>query len=321
MDLVIGNKVIITPMEQILHQLQKEIASINGKLQTIGKRNHQNIPVTCPNDEHKGGFERHPSCQVFADPDDEFTEYGKVHCFSCGYSASLPKFVGYCFEEDEKFGEEWLLLRCETAFISDIKYLPEITIDKPKESVQLLDESELKKYQYYHEYMWKRKLSKEIVDRYEVGYDPKQNMLIFPVRDEKSRLRFVTGRSVTSHRFMIPKDTDKPVYLLYDMIRRNVNHVYICEGQIDALYLNSIGLEAVALIGTGSRYQYEILNKSGIRNFTLMLDGDAAGRKGIQRFQSNIRDDVLVNVIYLPEGKDVNDLSKEEIYKLIGINL
>lgn len=36
--------------------------------------------------------------------------------------------------------------------------------------------------------MWKRKLSKEVVDRFEVGYDPKQNMLIFPVRDEKEYL-------------------------------------------------------------------------------------------------------------------------------------
>ena len=137
------------------------------------------------------------------------TEYGTAHCFSCGFAMKLPKFVGYCFDEDESFGEEWLLSRCSTAFISETKYLPEIVIDNNKyknDTQPSMSEDELKKYAYYHEYMWKRKLSKEVVDRFEVGYDPKQNMLIFPVRDEKGVLRFVTGRSVLSHRFMIPPE-------------------------------------------------------------------------------------------------------------------
>ena len=54
-------------METILFQLQSELSSYNGKLKEIGRRNGQNINVTCPCNEHKGGFERHPSCQIFAD--------------------------------------------------------------------------------------------------------------------------------------------------------------------------------------------------------------------------------------------------------------
>ena len=167
MDLVIGNKIITTPMDIILSQLQSELSSYNGKLKDISRRNGQNINVTCPCNEHKGGFEQHPSCQVFADPDDEYTEYGQIHCFSCGFAMKLPKFVGYCFDEDEAFGEEWLLSRCSTAFISDTKYLPEIVIgsNNKNDNQPSMSEEELKKYAYYHEYMWKRKLSKEVVDR------------------------------------------------------------------------------------------------------------------------------------------------------------
>lgn len=315
MDLVIDNKIIITPMLQILEQLQYELRKINGKLSDIELKNNRNISVTCPCNEHKGGFENHPSCQVFADPDDDEIMYGTVHCFTCGYKATLPQFIGYCFEEDEEFGKEWLLLRCETAFISEVRYLPEIVLDK-KESLKLLDESELLKYKYYHSYMWQRKLTKEIVDLFEVGYDPKQNMLIFPVRDEKARLRFITGRSVNSHRFMIPKNVDKPVYLLYYVKQQGLSRVAICESQINTLYLWSLGIPSVGLFGTGSETQYDILNKSGIRIMDLFFDGDAAGRKGIERFKKNIRDDIIINTHILPEGKDVNDLSKEEILQL-----
>lgn len=317
MDLVVGNKVIVTPMEQILEQLQKELRSYNGKLQDIRPRNGQNILITCPCNEHKGGFERHPSCQVFADPDDEYTELGQVHCFSCGFAMKLPKFIGYCFDEDEEFGKEWLLLRCETAFVSEVKYLPEIVLDRKKEEKAILDESELNKYSYYHNYMWKRKLTKEVIDRFEVGYDPKQNMLVFPVRDEKGILRFITGRSVTSHRFMIPEDVDKPVYLLYYMLQNNIKRIAVAESQINALYMNSLGIPCVGLFGTGSYTQLETLRKSGIRNFILLFDGDAAGRKGAKRFIENMGDDVFITDVVLPEGKDVNDMTKEQIYKLI----
>ena len=88
------------------------------------------------------------------------------------------------------------------------------------------------------------------------------------------------------------------------------------ESQINALYLWSLGIPAVCLFGTGTPYQYELLNKSGIRVYTLYFDGDIAGQKGAARFIKNIRKDVLVNVCHLPEGKDVNDLSLEEILNL-----
>ena len=48
-----------------------------------------------------------------------------------------------------------------------------------------------------------------------------------------------------------------------------------------------------------------------------MFDGDEAGDKGIQKFIKNIRKDVIINIIKLPRGKDVNDLEYNELEKLI----
>lgn len=51
--------------------------------------------------------------------------------------------------------------------------------------------------------------------------------------------------------------------------------------------------------------------------YNLLFDGDEAGDKGIQKFLQNIRKDVIINIIRVPRGKDINDLSYEEVEKLI----
>lgn len=309
MDLIIRNKIIDSPINVILNQLKSELH--NGKLKDITEEIRDNISVTCPI--HKDGREANPSCSVYCSSENKDVEYGKVHCFTCGYTASLPQFISDCFDEDNiEFGEDWLLERFGTSFSQNVRFLPEINISKSKKQKEFLDESILNNYAYYHPYMWKRKLSKEIVDKFKIGYDPKTQSIVFPVWDEKNNLVLLTSRSVNSKAFYIEADKDKPVYLLNHILNENIKTVYVCESQINALTLWSWGYPAIALFGTGSRYQYDILNRSPLRNYILCFDGDEAGDKGIKRFKSNIRKDVLVSIKKIPHTKDVNDLDKEE---------
>ena len=74
-----------------------------------------------------------------------------------------------------------------------------------------------------------------------------------------------------------------------------------------------------------SKNMYDILRKSGIRNYILCFDGDNAGRKGAARFKKALaKTETSITDIIMPDGKDVNDLSKEE-FKIIlqnyGLNL
>lgn len=314
MDFVIGNKVIVSPIIDILYQIKSQLT--NGKLKDIQPQKGQNIRISCPCHEHKLGLEKHASCDIFADRNDKYTLYGYVHCFSCGYKATLDQFVNECFDETGDFGKKWLLEYCDTAFVSEIEYLPSIDLKPKTKEKDFMDESCLQKYQYYHDYMWTRKLSKEIVDLFEVGYDPERDTLVFPVRDEYGRLLFITRRSIKSHFFTIPENVEKPVYLLYYILQNHINSIAVCESQINALYLFSIGIPSVCLFGTGTQSQYDILKKSGIRVFNLFFDGDTAGQKGAYRFKKAMPKDVIVNTYQLPAGKDVNDLTKEEIYNL-----
>lgn len=309
MELVINNKVIDAPVYDILKQVHKET---NGRyLNTIIDKG-DNVFIQCPF--HSDGKEKHPSCTVFARDDDKYTDKGITHCFACGISVPLFTLVGHCFDQDDEFGKEWLVQRYSNIFIEKQTYLPEIQIGKPKETA--LDESILDQFAYFHPYQFQRKLSQEIILKYKVGYDKETDSITFPVWDEHNRLKFITKRSVRTKQFFIPQGVKKPVYLLNFMLKENRDTIFVCESQINALYMNTLGYPAVALIGTGTRDQYEILNKSPIRHYILAFDGDEAGDKGITRFLSNIRKDVFVDVMLLPRGKDCNDLTGEEIAQL-----
>lgn len=309
MQLIVRGKDIDAPIPVILNTLRSEIK--NGKLRDITDEYKDNVAITCPI--HKMGVERNPSCNVYCRRDDDDIEYGKVHCFTCGFTASLPQLVSVCFdEEDESFGEEWLVERFGTSYSENVRYLPEIILPSKQKKKQYINESELSKFNYYNDYMWKRKLTKEVVDRFRVGYDPARKSITFPVWDEYGKLVMVTSRSTVDKRFYIEEDKDKPVYLLNFIKDYGIDTVYVCESQINALTLWSYGYPAIALFGTGSKYQYEILNRCPVRNYILCFDGDEAGDKGRDRFIRNMRKDVLISYKKVPAGKDVNDLSKED---------
>lgn len=316
MQIRIRNKLVTEPIVNILYAAQRELT--NGKLASIDASNKSNILISCPC--HKDGKERHPSCRVLADTDCPDLEAGYAYCFSCGYSEPFAQVIGDLFDQDKSFGEDWLVERFGNTLIDQEEYLPEIVLDKKKLEKQYLSEDVLIPYDFYHPYMWQRKLTKDVVDRFRVGYDKERDAITFPVYDEKHRLVMVTARSVKTKRFWIPAEVDKPVYLLYDILERGVDTVYVCESQINTLTLRSYGFDAIGLFGTGSSKQFETLRKSGIRNYILCYDGDEAGRKGALRFKKNMPKDIFITDVRLPAGKDVNDLSEEEFRYYLSLS-
>ena len=111
-------------------------------------------------------------------------------------------------------------------------------------------------------------------------------------------------------------DLDKSIYLLDTIKKYKYTTVYVVESQINALTLWGWGYPSVALFGTGSEHQYNLLKKSGIRNFVLCFDGDTAGRQGAKKLVKTLPVSSMVTVVQLPESKDVNDLTKEEFERL-----
>lgn len=308
MDLIINNHIIRTPIINILKQLKSELT--NNKLSDMADK-HSYIKITCPH--HNNGKEKHPSCGVYTGEGDLDLEPGFTHCFSCGFKGDLAHLVGECFETDDDFGREWLVAR----FGNTLAIEQDREILKPietKKSKVYLDESTLNSFQNYHPYMTKRKLTPEVINKFKIKYDPQSRCILFPVWDENGHLITITKRSVDIKNFYLDYNIEKPVYLLNFF--KDSKELYICESQINALTLVGYGLPSVALFGTGSSNQYEILNKFNFNHYILALDPDEAGKRGIIRFVSHISKNVFIDVLEIPKGKDVNDLTKEEFYAL-----
>ncbi len=308
----IKNKVIDADILDIIYKIKRD-SRTNLLRQVLPSKSE--IKVSCPF--HSEGMEKHPSCYIHRSYEDE-TQPGTGHCFACGVSFSLSELVEECFQQPKGFGDYWLLDNFSAGFVSDVQYLPSINIDC-RSAHKFMDENELEKYRYYHDYMWKRKLSKEIIDRFDIGYDPEKQMVTFPVRDRKGNLLFITKRSVKTKFFSIPKDTEKPLYLLDEIIKTRVSKAAICEGQIDALTCWTYGLPAVATMGQISEHQIEELKKSGLRVIISLFDNDSQGYKMHCRLKDSLSSEILLIRPKFPLGKkDVNDMTKEEFDEMMA---
>ena len=280
-NLVIDNHIISKDIRAILELLKSQLS--NGKLRTIKFNDAENVTLTCPS--HSDGLENNPSCSIYIGNSDKLM-WGNCHCFTCGFSGPLWHFVAECFDKSDDFGKAWLKkyfteyeMGDESGFDEDI----DLRINNNKK-VNREKRVDLSRFQSWHPYMDKRKLTKEVCEKFSIKYDPETQCIVFPVYDENGDLLFLTRRSVNTNQFIIDKDIEKPVYLLDTVLREHIKEVYVCESQINALTLWSWGYPAVALFGTGTNYQYHILNNTDILVYHLCLDGDGAGYSGIKRF-------------------------------------
>nr|DAJ77356.1 MAG TPA: DNA directed DNA polymerase [Caudoviricetes sp.] len=89
--------------------------------------------------------------------------------------------------------------------------------------------------------------------------------------------------------------------------------VFICEGALNAL---TLGDRAIATMGKAiSAYQVNELLKSSCERFIILLDPDA------KEYAINLALKLVaykkVKVVFLPDGKDVNDLGRSQTLKLV----
>ncbi len=304
----ISDGIIYGELGEILETLQKELA-LRGlnRFQQI-KEGVDNIQTTCPF--HKGGQEKKPSFGI-----NKTT--GKAHCFTCGWSGDLTTLISQLFGRDDggKFGKNWLLKRYNSIQVECRPNILDTFTGRENTYLQkespTITEEELDKYRYIHPYMYERGLTDEIIERFDIGYDIERKEITFPVRDIEGRCVFVAGRSTQCKFFRLPKGLDKPIYQAYRFNSGKYRTAYITESFLNCLTCWKYDKPAMAMIGTGNKKQYEILNNLPVREYILAFDPDEAGRKATERFKKNVKNKIIKELQYEEEGKDINDLQEE----------
>lgn len=311
----VNNHVILDDTQDILIELRKQL-ELNGvkrfaKFIDSGK----NIQTNCPF--HKEGQERKPSFGINKNT-------GECHCFGCGWSGTLSEMISNCFGKDDfgDYGNKWLIRN----FLSiAVESRPDIDVDFCRrrkitsETKKYISEKELDSYRYTHPYMYKRKLTDEIIDLFDIGYDKSTDCITFPNRDINGNCLFIARRSVKTKFFNYPQNVEKPVYGLYEcnICAKTIknwfpNEIIICESMIDALTCWVYGRYAVALNGTGNENQFKTLRNMPNRKFILATDMDEAGLKARERIKQSLGNKLVTEYVWdINVAKDINDMNKE----------
>lgn len=170
-------------------------------------------------------------------------------------------------------------------------------------------------------YVKSRGFSIQELSRHGIGYATKEpyfGYLIIPFY-YKGQLRYYNARNVigTGPRYNNPnKDITgvgkEFIIFNYDALEM-YRSVFVCEGALNAL---TMGDRGIATMGKAiSAYQVNELLKSSCERFIILLDPDA------KKYATNLALKLVaykkVKVVFLPEGKDVNDLGRKETLRLV----
>ena len=323
----LGNIPVLTSIYQIMITLQRELKMNDSLLlnKVIAPKNKgADIQFCCPF--HKNGMESRPSAGITTvekHRNGKDIPIGTFACFTCKKSGDITELISYCFGKEDGgiYGREWILDHFSNFEIENRKgFFKSFKEEKENKEITYVKEEELEKYRYYHPYMYKRGLTDEIIELFDIGYDKNFYLapsITFPVRDEKGNIVFIARRAVNTKLFHYPTNVEKPVVYLYEMQKLfpNYSELFICESIFNALTLIKWNKPAIALLGTGSKNQLELLKTASYRKYTTVFDGDEAGENAYLKFYKALSPYKFINKIQMPKGTDVNDLAYLTNYK------
>ena len=304
------------------------------------KRVGNYMQIYCPF--HNDGKERKPSCGILLV--DEFRggkkyPQGFTHCFTCGYAHTIDQTITDLLKQQniQKSGVDWLVENIPGFELEDTesdflipnelmgallsKYAVDYISTLTSKKQEYVSEEELAKYRFTVPYMYERKLTDELIEKFDVGFDanwipPGRKKpvpcITFPVRDINGNTLFFCRRAISTKLFNYPQGVTKPVYGLYEL-PNGCKSVVVCESCFNAITSTRYGRPAVALLGTGNSYQIQQLKELGVREFILAFDPDEAGQRATAKLKKALRSVAIVwSFDGIPPGKDINDLTQEE---------
>ena len=314
-----------------LHQLLLDLRnslSQNGiyMLHTI-KPVGNNIMVSCPS--HKNGQEKKPSCGISLTDTykgDRKIPAGTAHCFTCDYTATITEFISLCFgyKDGGLFGNKWIKANYNVSTSRTRHVNLNFNVrTSTKKHYDTIDDNLLEPYRYTVDYMYKRGLTDDVIEQFDIGYDEEQDAITIPVPDLKGDIKWVQRRLIKHKQYIIPQGINKTDFLLgaSEVIKQHKEKepVYIVESPFNMLTLWSMNYPAICLFGTGGGNQYEMLRKLPIRHYIIALDPDEAGIKGSKKLLKELDTYKILSKLHYTDSRDINELQDE--VKKLKINL
>jgi replicative DNA helicase len=202
-------------------------------------------------------------------------------------------------------------------------YLEELPVKEETVSTDFTEESE-KVQEDYTEYLMqckknvnetdyfaKRGLSGQTISRFNLGYDPDKNIVTIPYNPDYKgyvhRVLWDANNKYSKH--------NNEIFNLNALHSDRSSHVFVCEGQIDAMSFEEAGFSAIGLGGVNEISKLiELIKKENTCNKTLImaLDNDKAGLRATGKFLEELSETKIKQRVVFDTGmyggyKDANE--------------
>jgi DNA primase len=166
------------------------------------------------------------------------------------------------------------------------------------------------------EYFTSRKITRDSVIKYTLGYSENQDMVTVPIYTPEGLCIGFVARSVEGKMFKNTPGLQKSKTFFNLHRAKRYDKVFVVESSFDAIRLEQVGAHAVATLGATISKEQRSLLKQYFNQVIVLGDSDEAGQNMSKKLIASFGAGCVAPS--LPEGiKDVSDLSDDELKKFV----
>lgn len=213
-----------------------------------------------------------------------FTDkYNICKCFSCGASYDIYDLIGLDYDL-HSFKEQ--LEKVQELYLGYIPVKKEVKKDIDNKVYDYTNYyNKCFKNRYKTTYLEQRGITRELIDKYKIGYDEERKLIVFPINKH-----CYFARSVVNNDKVKSKGSSDIWNKRY--IKENNQLVYVTEGIIDALSLEVIdpNVKVMSINGVGNINSLVYALKENNFNGTIGIafDKDGAGKKATDELKKEL---------------------------------
>lgn len=213
-----------------------------------------------------------------------FTDkYNICKCFSCGASYDIYDLIGLDYDL-HSFKEQ--LEKVQELYLGYIPVKKEVKKDIDNKLYDYTNYyNKCFKNRYKTTYLEQRGITRELIDKYKIGYDEERKLVVFPINKH-----CYFARSVVNNDKIKSKGSSDIWNKRY--IKENNQLVYVTEGIIDALSLEVIdpNVKVMSINGVGNINSLVYALKENNFNGTIGIafDKDGAGKKATDELKKEL---------------------------------
>ena len=244
-----------------------------------------------------------------------FTDkYNICKCFSCGASYDIYDLIGLDYDL-HSFKEQ--LEKVQELYLGYIPVKKEVKKDIDNKVYDYTNYyNKCFKNRYKTTYLEQRGITRELIDKYKIGYDEERKLVVFPINKHCYFARSVVNNDKIKSRGS--SDIWNKKY-----IKENNQLVYVTEGIIDALSLEVIdpNVKVMSINGVGNINSLIYALKENNFNGTIGIafDKDGAGKKATDELKKELAK-INVNSFSTSMIATFDDISKVKDINMALIN-